>query len=159
MTGEEQVPIIELMRQCFLGGASVQYDIVRERMTGPLGAGIDPDSWTLWWTDHGKALMHGYCGDGDLGDTRPTLHDIHRIVKANQAGIAHMLEAMQSLEPDETLPEGGDLWTLNAVAPGGEELHYTVIAPGLTAAIQAATKAWGCGGWDTLRKRQAHVDD
>ena len=152
MSDPEEVPVVGLMQACFIGGME-QVAPGRHRVID------DAADWEQWWAEHGKALLDRHYAGVTLFDLDGTVADIHRLVQANNAGIAHMLEAMQPFEPDETLPGGGDLWTLTAMGVHGEELHYTVTAPGLKAASEAAAKAWGHGAWETLRKRRAQVED
>ncbi len=55
--GEEQVPIVELMRQCWLHGR----DSERPAMEG---------DWARWWADQGSALLAVYYGHAPPGADR-----------------------------------------------------------------------------------------
>ena len=146
----EQVPIIELMRQCWLGGWLV---------AGDNGA----DVWSEWWIGHGKKLMNGYHQDTyvakpGLREVMRVSNEIHRLVTANHAGIAHMLEAMQEMEPDDTVNPEGEVFTVTAETHDGISLVRTVRCLTMSKAIAVATDAWGHGGWETLRKRGVATD-
>jgi|TARA_Y100000310_G_scaffold36352_1_gene34245 hypothetical protein len=123
-------------------------------------------SWEVWWDNGGKERHDAYQGahrvelpEGtDVEEYAATLADIHRLVVANHSGIAFMLEAMQELQPDEVLDPEGEVFTVTAETHNGTRLAYTVQCLKLKQATDAATAAWGHGGWETLRRRRVQTD-
>ena len=86
------------------------------------------------------------------------LDKVFEMVALNNTGIAHMLGAMETLLPDEVIDPEGDVFTVAAETHDGTSLVYTVQCITIGQAIQAATEAWGQGGWGTLRKRRVQSD-
>ena len=107
MSGEEQVPIIELMRQCWLHGIDTEYEILSDIAVEALGTGTPAEGvWEQWWKDYGKALMHSFYGGASEAAAEEEYAEVLERIDTNvQVMMQALLDAGAEIDP----PIGPDI--------------------------------------------------